>query len=168
MKCISEKLLQEYLDGEVPENKRGQVELHLSRCAVCRRKAASLRASRDFVVDRLRLLDTAEIPSTPPLDLAEAQSKQPQGPFFRWFFGLRIRMPLAAAAAVGMFLAGLLLGSIRYRQKAVLSDSSSHEGSSVLYVASSNAIMALPFELNLAKYRPLDQPRLIITQEELR
>jgi hypothetical protein len=124
-----------------------------------------LQAARDLIIDKLRLLDTAETPTTPTLDLDEAQSKQSHAPFFRRFLGLRIRIPMAAAAATGMFLAGLLLGSTQYRKKTVRSNSSSYEGFSTLYVANNDAVMAIPFELNLAEYRPIDQPRLIITQE---
>lgn len=168
MKCLSERALQEYLDGEVSGKLHRHMELHLSGCQGCRERAAALAATKDFILQKLKLLNPVEMPTVPAFSTPEMQLEQPQVSFFRRFFRLSVRMPVAAAAMAVLFVAGFLLGSIRHRQEALLSDSSSDEGSSALYIASNKVVRALPFKLDLTDYEPIDHPGLIITQEESR
>jgi anti-sigma factor RsiW len=168
MKCLSEKMLQEYLDGEIPKIRRNQMKLHLTECDRCRQRAASLGATKDLIIHRLKLLDPAEMPTARVLNLTGAQSGQAHPPFFRRFFGRKVRMPVAAAAMAVLFIAGLSLGWILHSQPSALAVSSSEEGFLPLYIASNKVVMALPFKLDLTDYEPINHPGLIITQEESR
>jgi len=144
------------------------MEIHLSGCQGCRERAAALAATKDFTLQKLRLLDAVEIPVAPVLNLPGAPLEQPHAPFFRRFFGLSIPIPVAAAAMIILFAAGLSLGLALHRQPARLSVSSSQEGSFPFYIASSRFVRALSIDLDLTGYSPIDQPRLIITQEGLK
>jgi len=168
MKCLSERALQEYLDEEIPGSQRRQIELHLSACNRCRERAASLSAAKDFITQKFNLLDPFEMPMVPAFTPPEMPLEQPQVSFFRRFIGLRVRMPVAAAAMAVLFIAGLSLGWILHSQPSALAVSSSEEGFLPLYIASNKVVMALPFKLDLTDYEPMDHPGLIITQEESR
>jgi anti-sigma factor RsiW len=72
MKCIDTENLMDHICGELPEEKRAEIQAHLSSCAVCQRKLEKLekvrsalasappaRVSEDFTFALMRKLEDA-------------------------------------------------------------------------------------------------------------
>jgi len=165
MRCFSEKTFQEYLDGEVSKDQSRQIEQHLSECHRCKQKLVSQKAQKDFVIRKLRLLDPIEMPVAPVINSRPAKYGEPLSFFFGRFFGMTIRLPMAVVAMVVLFLAGLSLGLFLRSQSALTSVFRSKLKSVPFYISSDKSIQTVWLNLDLANYKPIAQPRIIITQE---
>lgn len=168
MRCFSEKTLQEYLDGEVSDTQRPRIEQHLARCSGCSHKLAGLSAAKSKALEKLALLDPPEIPAPPVIRARETGAKRPQAHSFAWLLGKTVRLPLAAAAMAALFVAGLGLGLYLRGHGAVRPVLGSRAKSIPFYILSDKAIRTVPLDLDLADYKPIAQPQVIITQEETR
>jgi anti-sigma factor RsiW len=90
--------LSAYLDGEVPEELRLEMEAHLKACAACQMELALL--------DRLeRAFETLSAPAPP--DVAQRVISQVRRPALPWWRSLS----LAASLILGLALGGALAGN---------------------------------------------------------
>ena len=56
MKHLNDKTIQRYIDNELPENERKEIETHLEKCASCRQKVESQRVFSDKLKKSLETL----------------------------------------------------------------------------------------------------------------
>ena len=168
MKCFSERTLQEFLDGEVSDALRPGIEQHLSRCRGCSQKLAHLSAAKNLALKNLELLDPPEIPEPPAIRARESRAQRPRAFPLAGLLGRTVRLPVAAAAMTALFVAGLGLGLYLRGRGTVRHVPGTGAESHPFYIVSDKAIQTVPLDLDLAGYKPIAQPLVIITQEEMK
>ena len=60
MKHLNNKTIQSYIDNELPESKRKEIESHLEECLLCKQKVESQRAFTDKLKKSLETLTSDE------------------------------------------------------------------------------------------------------------
>jgi len=61
VKCLKKETIMHYLDNEMDDNKRENVEKHLALCDNCRNAVKSMRDEIEFVKSHLSILNPADI-----------------------------------------------------------------------------------------------------------
>jgi anti-sigma factor RsiW len=106
MDCIDKKKISAYLDGELPEDERARIEIHLEECAACRAEAEELTA----VSNALDVLDGLEPDPYFASRVKRLALLQKQNGRLK-----RVLVPAAATAAAALsLLLGGFLGKTLY------------------------------------------------------
>lgn len=166
MRCMPEKTLQEYLDGELPEAQSRRVEKHLTGCKKCSQRFADSKAQNDLVRKKLSLLNPAEIPAAPAISPGIGRYEIPRKSELKRLFAATIRVPAAAVAMAVLFVAGFSLGiTLRSRGEGARVRSGETK-STPFYVSTADHVQALSLNWDLSDYKPIEHPRSIVIKEE--
>lgn len=118
--CIDEQLLSAYLDGELIEPYKTQVEEHLSYCSACRLRLERLRALDEKIKSVELSDDVLDAKMDQTLSLLEKKyfaEDKPKVNFFRRKLEMSIpSMITAAAAVVVVYIGGFVLFGLNNKQ----------------------------------------------------
>jgi hypothetical protein len=94
--------LSEYIDGAVTAQERSEIENHLSSCSACKDALTELQKT----IEHIKAIEEIEPPawlSQKIMATVRAETEQKKGFFHRYFFPLRVKLPIQAVAV--LFLA---------------------------------------------------------------
>jgi anti-sigma factor RsiW len=166
MRCLPDKTLQEYLDGELPETKNRRADKHLARCKKCSQRLADSRAQTEFIRKKLGLLYPAEIPAAPAICPGNGRYEMPRKAELRRLFAATIKVPAAAVAMTVLFVAGISLGIVLGSRSEGARVRGGETKSTPLYVSTSDRVQILSLNWDFTGYRPIEHPQSIIFKEE--
>ena len=106
---LSEDVLQQYLDGELPESESRIAEKHLNECANCGDSLAEMRKRANANHSRLDVLSPVDKPMDGALFYARVMARKSEPPARKW----RWKPAWAAAIAISVLVAGLYFRPVR-------------------------------------------------------
>lgn len=166
MRCLPDKTLQEYLDGELPEAKSRRTKKHLAGCKKCSQRKADSRAQTEFIRKKLGLLYPAEIPVAPAFSPGIGRFEMRRKYEFKRIFTVTIRVPTAAVAMTVLFFLGFSLGIALHNRGEGIRVRGGETKSTPLYVSTSDSVQILSLNWDFTGYRPIEHPQSIIFKEE--
>jgi anti-sigma factor RsiW len=166
MRCLPDKVLQAYIDGEIEESDASGLIRHLKACPACRDRLAQSRSASELVKARLSRLDPARTPAAPPLPEI-SRRPAPISPFWRRLSASRIPAPAAALAMTGLFVIGVTIGAVLRGPSRVQEDRRPRGGteSTQISLLAGDSIQVLPVSLDLRDYVPLEHPAIFTIKE---
>ena len=164
---LKNESLRSYLDRELSEKKRIEVEAHLADCPICRDKLQGLQAAADQVRITWELLATSQIPP-PGLGIVPAHLKvKSVRPLFRRLIISHVRVPsivLILMSFLMIVLAGMVyLGKNQSRENAVSPVAESHR--EYLTVFSPNGVESFPVDFSLSRFEVVQNPIIMVIKE---
>jgi anti-sigma factor RsiW len=93
---LTDEQVQRFVDGELPQEDRLQLEKHLAPCAECRERLAAARQGAEEVLARLRILDHPVPRLSAETVIRLARPRQPG--FGRWAAAILLSFGLAGVA----------------------------------------------------------------------
>ncbi|MGA2533038.1 MAG: zf-HC2 domain-containing protein [Candidatus Aminicenantales bacterium] len=167
MRCPPDKLLQAYIDGELPMSDSAGVDRHLKDCPACRERLTHLRSASELVKEKLSYLNPTRIPAAPSLRTEMPQGPARTSPFWPRLLASSIRVPAAALAMAGLFVIGVALGTIlKGTPRAREERWPGHRAESgQISLMSTDSVQIFPVGLDLQGYRPLERPSIFTIKE---
>lgn len=168
MKCLEDGRLQAYIDGELADAARADLDRHLDGCPACREKLAHLRSAGERAKARISSLDPARIPAPPPLRTGKPRRPSRTWPFWRRLGTSSIRVPAAAAAMAALFALGLALGTILTSARGVTEQTrfARRAEAAGLSLQGARSLQVSSLSLDLEKYRPVADPKIFTIKEQ--
>jgi anti-sigma factor RsiW len=167
MRCLKDKLLQAYLDGELSNADSAELDRHIEVCPACREKLQQLRSASELVKEWISHLDPARIPAAPPLPIKKTQNPARVPPYWHRLAASSIRVPAAALAMAGIFVIGVSLGMIFKGSPRGQSEGGAGRRveSAQLSLLGADSVQVFPVGLDLKGYRPVERPNIFTIKE---
>jgi anti-sigma factor RsiW len=167
MRCSKDKLLQAYLDGELPKPAAADLDRHLKACLACSERLTQLRSASELVKEKLSHLDPGRIPAAPPLPVGQARRPAVTRSFWPRLLASSIRVPAAALAMAGLFVIGIALGTTLKTSPKPLEqhEPGGRAETAQVSLMAADSVQVLPVGLNLKGYTPLDRPSIFTIKE---
>ena len=167
MKCLPDRMLQAYIDGEIPESDLIGFDRHLKACPICQERLTQLRSEGKLVKDKLSRLAPARIPAAPPLPAGISEKPPRKSPFWKRILDSRLPVPVAAIAMAGLFVIGVTVGT------ALRGPSNGQEDRrpvrrpefAKVSVKGAGSLQVLPVILDLEGYTPLERTEIFTIKE---
>jgi anti-sigma factor RsiW len=167
MRCLKDKQLQAYIDGEATSSDSAEIDRHLNVCPPCHERLSQLRTASERVKTRIAQLDPAHIPAPPLLRSEKSQRSAHISPFWSRLVASYIRVPAAALAMAGVFIIGVALGAILKgspRAREERWPGRRAEAAQVTLTGTAS-VQVLSVGLDLKDYSPLANPRVFTLKE---
>ena len=167
MRCLGNKHLQAYADGELTDDEAARLDRHLNACPVCRERVLQLRSAAERVKAKLSSLEPARIPAPPPLRAEEPQQQVRRSPFWQRVMDSSIRVPAAAVVMAGLFVFGVAVGGAlkgppRAQEERRLARRAQAAG---VPFPGAVSVQVSSLVLNLEGYSPIAQPKVFMIKE---
>jgi anti-sigma factor RsiW len=168
MKCLKKGKLQEFADGALSEIERKIAAAHLQGCQRCQRNLVQIKTDSSFIREKLKSFNPAAIPEIPFVPAHSVGIKESRLPVFRQIFHTSVRIPAAALVLAGMVLIGLIFGLLVQTRRLSRPESASSTGfqQEAIYVSSASSFQAFRLDIDLKNYKPIENPNIILLQEE--
>lgn len=169
MRCPNRGQLQGLLDDALSEKERNAIGTHLKHCRGCRAELEKMRASLEFVKERLEDLE----PRIVPTDLFNPlrHNERPQPTNRHGILHVSVQVPAISLVFAALAVIGLALSLFStHRQLANLKkDTESQHPKPIgetVFVSSPTRFQAYKLDINLDGYRPIRDGQVILFKEE--
>lgn len=170
MKCLNKTTLTLYVDNELPEHLRNEIDLHLHSCPKCQRLLREIKTEIEFTGAKLELLKPETIPDgtfiSPPA--AAAPTRKP-GIFtgIKEMLKTSVRIPVPTFAVLAAVFVLMAVGLFIQNQKIsrLKSPFLAAKRQPTLYMVSENKIQSVPLEADLSGFQPIAKPKVFVAKE---
>lgn len=170
MKCLNKTTLTLYVDNELPEHQRNEIDTHLHSCPKCQRLLREIKTEIEFTGAKLELLRPESIPDSTfiPSSAAAAFKRKP-GIFtgIKDMLKTSVRIPVPTFAILAAVFVLMAVGLFIQNQKIseLKSPLMAAKRQPTLYMVSENKIHSVPLEADLTGFQPIAKPKVFVAKE---
>jgi hypothetical protein len=164
MRHLRKNTIRSFIDRELSENRRKDVETHLGECPRCQSLVENVSREIDFVKKQIDYLAPEEIPSQIPPLPGQSEKKGTSAPFFYRLIFSSVRVPsvvLIMTGSIILILSVLLYsGSIKaekYKPQHVIK-----ETISMIELISPTEVDLIPLDFEISEFTLIENPNILV------
>ncbi len=164
MRCKNSGKIRAYLDNELAQKEKVNIEMHLKKCEVCQGILSEEKNSLKYVRSRLKLIDPTSAPqSTPDIRIEPVKMRFS----IKNLFLASVRIPAMALILLGfivLFMSFMLFAKERISITSIYSRSIETNENTITFTAA-NFIQLIPLNKELKDFKPIQNPHIFVLKE---
>lgn len=167
MRHLKKKIIRSFIDLELSENKREDVEKHLGECPRCQNLVKNARQNIDFIKEQIDFLAPEEIPSQIPPLLSQSEKKETSMPFFYRLIFSSVRVPSFVMIITGSIILTLsvLLYSGSLKAEKFKSQHVIKETKGRIEMITPMGVELIPLDFKISEFTPIENPNILVLRE---
>jgi hypothetical protein len=163
MKHLRKNIIRSYIDRELSEIKRKEVEKHLNECPKCQSYLKNASQNIDFIKKQLNFLAPEKIPSQIPPLPAQAEKSASRSFLYRLIFST-VRVPSVVLVIAGLIITTLsvLVYSGNIKTEKLKPQLVMNETKGRIEMFSPMGVRSIPLDFEIGEFTPIENPNILV------
>ncbi len=164
MRHLKKKIIRSFIDRELSEIKRKEVEKHLGECQRCQNLVKNANQEIKFIKKQIDFLAPEETPSQIPPLLGQREKKETSMPFFHKLIFSSVRVPSIVLIMTGSIILTLSVllysGSLKaekYKPRHAMKKTKSR-----IEMISPTGVESILLDFKISEFTPIENPNILV------